>query len=186
MVWIKRQIKDKRNQRHQLLNVLYLFISLYSTFYACCRCSTRALILHHIHFLPNTIKMQVMLSHPRPPKLLLYNYLPVSVWFGERHSFLSKSAQISFKLAPILSPASLEYIQLTISSFDFRSQTPSQPIKTKSKSSGISYSYTSGLAVIGYSSGEKSAFCLCFRSPRALVKFKFPSTRPSIIVEPLL
>ena len=54
----------------------------------------------------------------------------------------------------------------------------------KSDSGVISYSYVSGLAVIGCSSAYNSGFCLYFKSPSARVKLRFPSTRPSVIVLP--
>ena len=54
----------------------------------------------------------------------------------------------------------------------------------KSQSGFISYSYVSGFAVIGCYSAVNSVFCLYFKSPRARVKLRLPSTRPSVIVLP--
>jgi len=42
----------------------------------------------------------------------------------------------------------------------------------------------SGFAVIAYSSGVRWGRCLYFRSPNDLVRFKFPSTLPSVITLP--
>lgn len=67
----------------------------------------------------------------------------------------------------------------TISSLVFYSQIPSQPIIMKSVAGSNSYSQQSGSEVIGYSSGVNPCFYLYFISPKARVKFRFPSTRPS-------
>lgn len=61
---------------------------------------------------------------------------------------------------------------------------PSHPIMMKSTSSVKSYSYTSGLAVMAYSSGLRSDFFLYLKSPRDLVKFNPPSTLPLTILLP--
>lgn len=56
----------------------------------------------------------------------------------------------------------------------------------KSISLSRSNSYVSGFAVIDYSSGVRWVLFLYLRSPKDLVRLRLPSTRPSVIVEPLL
>jgi len=64
------------------------------------------------------------------------------------------------------------------------SQMPSQPIRIKSMLLSSSNSYVSGFAVMAYSSGFRCSLFLYFRSPRDLVRLRFPSTRPSWMVLP--
>lgn len=76
------------------------------------------------------------------------------------------------------------YTHFTASSLLFFSQIPSHPINMKSHSFVRSNSYVSGLAVIAYSSGVRWDLCLYLMSPNALVRFRFPSTLPSVITLP--
>lgn len=93
----------------------------------------------------------------------------------------NKSVTISFRDYP---PLSFSYIYSTISSLLLVSQIPSQPMMMKSSSSVSSTTDVSGYAVTGCSSGFNFLFYLYFRSPRDLLRFKLPSTLPSVITLP--
>lgn len=129
--------------------------------------------------------MHVILSQPTPPTNCVtfkYTKLPVYTQSGDIISF-KRSSIISFKLFPSLI---LPYTNSTISSLLLVSHIPSHPITMKSSSFYISKTKTSGLDVIAYSSGFRFSFCLNFKSPSDLLKFKLPSTLPSVIVLPAL
>ena len=110
-------------------------------------------------------------------------YLLVYTWSGETIS-LSSSLTTVLRSTVYALFSNFAYTHSTISSFDLVSQQPSQPIIMKSDSGVISYSYVSGFAVIGCYSAVNSVFYLYFKSPRARVKLRLPSTRPSVIVLP--
>jgi len=113
-------------------------------------------------------------------------YLPLDVTSVARFS-CNKSATICF-ISISLDYSSYflicSYIHATASSLLFFSQIPSHPMSMKSTPFSRVNSYVSGLAVIAYSSGFKCSRCLYFRSPRLRVRFRLPSTRPSVIVDP--
>ena len=116
----------------------------------------------------------------------LMNYLPLDVTSDARFS-CNKSATIylmsmDFPLSCCFFICS--YTHYTASSLLFFSQIPSHPIKMKSTPFSKSNSYVSGFAVIAYSSGFKCSRYLYFKSPRLRVRLRFPSTRPSVMVEP--
>ena len=112
--------------------------------------------------------------------------LPLEVTSDAKFSW-SKSATIFFMSMSMLSFSYFficSYTHATASSLLFFSQMPSQPINMKSMPFSSSNSYVSGLAVMACSSGLRCSRYLYFRSPKLRVRFKLPSTRPSVIVEP--
>merc|ERR1711988_626730 len=64
------------------------------------------------------------------------------------------------------------------------SQIPSQPMTKKASSGLIALFITSGIGEINCSAGFRAGFFLYSRSPRALLKFRFPLTLPSIMKPP--
>lgn len=114
------------------------------------------------------------------------DYLPLDVTSAARFS-CNKSATICFISTSSFLALYLfiySYIHYTASSLLFFSQIPSHPISMKSTPFSRSNSYVSGLAVIACSSGFRCSRCLYLRSPRLRVRFRLPSTRPSVMVEP--
>lgn len=117
--------------------------------------------------------MQVMLSQPK-----LWSLVQSS-----EHTSSISSSTISLRGTSL---DSLSSIKSTTSWEDLTSQIPSQPITIKSSSSSIFCVLMSGTQVIGCSVTGRFLTCLCLRSPSDRLKFKFPSTLPSITSQPAL
>lgn len=93
-------------------------------------------------------------------------------------SLATKSSSNSYKISPrTLLESTLFFIHFIISSEVFTSQIPSHPIITNYIFSFFIFDM-SGFAVIICYSGVNLVFCLYYKSPNALDKFKFPFTLP--------
>lgn len=93
-------------------------------------------------------------------------------------SLAISSSRSSSKIFPCYFLSSnLLVTQATMSSLDFTSQIPSQPIMIKSRF-WLGILMMSGLAVMIWSYGGNLAFPLYSKSPSALERFKLPFTLP--------